>query len=179
MKSGTDLTEDELLGIKDFKSKLDNVISKAEAKPSTEITESDGAAEIDEKLENEVIDLLHELTGDYPTSKGKIGEMAAPTDPVAGLLNSQISYYFHLAFFIACLIAAKTSPLSCYVRKAGLWEFYENSDYLNENLATLTWVHIVCFLCLLLSKSFHVIYGGTNVDIYAAVLGFITIPIYF
>lgn len=63
--------------------------------------------------------VMKELTGQDLDSVSKISEEARPSDPVAGLLKSQINFYFHIAFFVGCCLVKRSSAMTCFQREAG------------------------------------------------------------
>lgn len=65
--------------------------------------------------------VMKEITGQGLKDVRHITEDATPKDPVAGLLASQVNFYFHLVFFIGCTLAKRTSELNCFQRLEGAW----------------------------------------------------------
>ena len=62
-----------------------------------------------------------------------IAEEAKPSDLVAGLMNSQINFYFHLVYFIGCLMVTRSSPMHCFKKSVDfhhgpLGSWYEYHD---------------------------------------------------
>ena len=98
---------------------------------------------------------MREITGQELKNVNQISEEAIPTDPVAGLLLSQINFYFHLVFFIGCCIVKRTTDLSCFQRLNNVWvdlpgEFEGEypPNFLNTLIDEIQWMHLACLLLL-------------------------------
>jgi hypothetical protein len=94
----------------------------------------------------------------------KISEDAVPTDAISGLLNSQVSFFFHLVFFIAAWFVKRTSNTSCYKQSVwGHWAYVEKTypyvekfyepDFLNRFIDRALAIHLICFFLLLAYRS--------------------------